>query len=88
MKNIDADYERKVSKNVENSAINFDPQNPEGKYSLNLEESYNQICLQNLLLAAEKSVAENPGAFEIKSCFFQVTFNGKSKWDPPTERDA
>ena len=41
MKNIDADFERKVSKNAENSAINFDPQNPEGKYSLNLEECYN-----------------------------------------------
>ena len=24
----------------------------------------------------------------MKQCFAQVTFNGKSKWDPPLEKDA
>ena len=32
-------------------------------------------------------MAKNPGAFEIKQCFHQVQFNGKSKWDPPLEKD-
>lgn len=33
-------------------------------------------------------MAENEGKFELKSCFVKVTFNGKSKWDPPTEKNS
>ena len=46
--------------------MNFDPANPEGTYSLDLEESFNQIVLQCLLAAAEKSVIRSENAFEIK----------------------
>ena len=41
MKNISAEQERKVSKKAEDSALNFDPMNPEGKYELDLSETYN-----------------------------------------------
>ena len=62
--------------------------NPEGKYVLDLTESFNQICLQNLLCSAEKAVLENEGKFELKQCFAKVTLNGKAKWDPPAEKDV
>lgn len=71
---------------MKNSALNFDPQNPEGNYVLDLGESFDQICLQNLLLAAEKAVVRSEAAFEIKQCFPGVRLNGKPKWDPPTEK--
>lgn len=41
-----------------------------------------------MLGSAEKSVAENEGKFELKQCFVKVTFNGKSKWDPPVEKNS
>lgn len=82
MKDIAAEVELKSKKEL------FDPNNPEGKHSLDLSQSHNQIVLQNLLAAAERSVAENEGKFEIKQCFVKVTFNGKSKWDPPLEKNS
>lgn len=88
MKDISADVEKKKSKQPDQITENFDPTSPEGKYSLDLSQNYNQIVLQNLLSSAEKSVAENEGKFEIKQCFVKVTFNGKSKWDPPTEKNS
>jgi len=69
LKDISADKEIKIEKNAQNSAINFDPQNPEGRYALDLTESFNQICLQHLLQAAEKAVARHAGAFDLKQCF-------------------
>ena len=36
MKNISAEQERKLEKKVNDNALNFDPQNPEGKYILDL----------------------------------------------------
>ena len=88
MKSISAEQERKLDKKIGDSALNFDPQNPEGKFVLDLSQAYNQICLQKLLESAEKACAENEGAFEVKACFAGVTFNGKSKWDPPMEKDS
>jgi len=88
LKNIDAEYERKLTKDPEDKTLNFDPANPEGKYCLDLSEAFNQVVLQLLLQTAEKAVEENPGAFELKKCFDTVTFNGKTKWDPPVEKDS
>lgn len=83
MKDISADVQIKKEKKEL-----FDPQNPEGKYSLDLTQNYNQIVLQTLLGAAEKAVAENEGKFELKQCFGKVTLNGKPKWDPPVEKNS
>ena len=35
---------------------------------------------------AGASELHEKGAFELKQCFAGVKYNGKSKWDPPTER--
>ena len=86
MNDISADKEIKQDINLEDLSTTFDPENPEGKYSLDLSQVQSQVCLQNLLLSAEKTVARNGGAFEIKQCFHQVTLNGKPKWEPPTEK--
>lgn len=88
MANISADKEVTIHKNREDSSLNFDPTNPEGPFNLDLEEAYNQILLQQLLAAAEKAVERNPGAFELKNCFASVSFNGKTKWDPPSTKNA
>ena len=71
---------------MKNKALTFDPSNPEGNYTLNLAESFDQVCLQNLLQAAERAVARSEAAFELKACFSAVKFNGKAKWDPPVEK--
>ena len=88
MANISADKEVTIHKNREDSSLNFDPTNPEGPFNLDLEEAYNQILLQQLLAAAEKAVERNPGAFELKNCLASVSFNGKTKWDPPSTKNA
>lgn len=88
MANISADKEVPIHKTAADTSINFNPTNPEGPFNLDLEEAYNQILLQQLLAAAEKAVERNPGAFELKNCFAQVSFNGKTKWDPPTMKNA
>lgn len=49
LKNIAAEYDRKLLKNPNDSALNFNPANPEGKYSLDLSEAYNQVVFQHLL---------------------------------------
>ena len=71
---------------MKNSQMNFDPANPEGTYTLDLAESFDQICLQSLLQAADKAVTRSEAAFELKQCFAGVKFNGKPKWEPPIER--
>lgn len=83
MANISADKEIKINKTKEDASLNFDPSNPEGMYNLDLEERFDQIILQYLLDTAEKAVERSGGTFEVKQCFAGVTFNGKSKWDPP-----
>ena len=88
MKDISADKDIKIEKDVKNSALNFDPQNPEGKYTLDLAENFNQICLQHLVQAAEKAVERSEGAFEMKNCFVGARLNGKSKWEPPSEKSS
>ena len=70
----------------------FDAMTPEGSYELNLAKQYDQIVLQNLLSLSQE-VAElsalNPSeAFEQKSCFQSVKYNGKSSWSPPTEKTS
>lgn len=40
MKDISADKEIKMEKNEKNSAIGFNPSDPEGNFSLDLEESF------------------------------------------------
>ena len=69
LKDISADKEIKLKKNPTNSAINFDPSNPEGTFTLDLAESYSQTCLQRLLEAAESAAEASAGAFELKQCF-------------------
>jgi len=69
-KSIAAEHERIIQPDMADSALNFDPKNPEGKYCLELKEPYNQICLQNLLKSAEKAAEKSEGKFEIKQCFF------------------
>ena len=86
LKDISADKEIMKVDNMKNKALNFDPSNPEGNYTLDLVESFDQVCLQNLLQAAERAVTRNEAAFEIKSCFSGVKLNGKPKWDPPLEK--
>jgi len=88
MKDISSDVEIKRVDVPNQPTVTFDPNNPEGKYVLDLTQNYNQIVLQNLLMAAEESVADNEAKFEIKQCFVKVTFNGKSKWDPPVEKNS
>jgi hypothetical protein len=86
MKDINADKDIEQNPQEFVSSGNFDPENPEGTYVLDLSNYFYQIVLQYLLAGAEKSVERNERAFEIKQCFMGVTFNGKSKWDPPTEK--
>jgi len=46
IKNISAENERQMDSSSEkDSALNFDPMNPERKYELDLSQSYHQICL-------------------------------------------
>lgn len=52
-----------------------------------MAQAYGQICLQNLLSSASKSVEENESKFELKQCFVKVQLNGKGKWDPPTDKN-
>ena len=40
MQDISADKQIKLEKNMKDSSVNFDPQNPEGQYVLDLEEIY------------------------------------------------
>jgi hypothetical protein len=40
LKDISADKEIKMEKNEKNSAINFDPKDPEGNFSIDLVESF------------------------------------------------
>lgn len=40
MQDISADKQIKLEKDLKDSSVNFDPQNPEGHYALDLEEIY------------------------------------------------
>jgi hypothetical protein len=64
----------------------FDISNPEKPYSLDLEETINQIILQNLLCLAEQASGASDGKYDVKSCFQSVKLNGKGNWTPPTEK--
>lgn len=39
-----------------------------------------------MLQAAEKAALRSEAAFDIKQCFNGAKFNGKPKWDPPTDK--
>jgi hypothetical protein len=45
MKDISADKEIVIDKDIKNMQSNFDPSNPEGSYTLDLEESFDQVVL-------------------------------------------
>jgi hypothetical protein len=86
LKDISADKEIVIEKDLTNCAATFDPQNPEGHYTLKLDQPYDQVCFQVLLQAAEKAVIRSAGGFEMKQCFAGAKLNGKAKWEPPTEK--
>ena len=69
LKDISADKEITLKNDSHNSSVNFDPSNPEGNFTMDLAESYNQTCLQRLLEAAERAATASGGAFEMKQCF-------------------
>ena len=82
MKEISADKDIKCYPQV------FDQSNPEKLYTLNMNETYDHIILQNLLLIAEKAVLNCDGKFDIKGCFYGAKLNGKPSWNPPSAKDA
>ena len=83
LKNIQADKGFEIKNDQA-----FDPSNPEGKFLLDIGESYGQVILQQLLSAAEKAANRSSGAFEAKQCFNGASLNGKGKWEPPLEKNS
>ena len=70
----------------------FNPDKPEGGYSLNLEVIYDKLILYQLLdlslEASKNSATISASAFEQKACFAGVKYNGKSNWSPPTQKQV
>lgn len=81
MKEISADKDLKGYQQV------FDPSNPEKPYTLNMNDTYDHIILQNLLQIAEKASSNSEGKFDIKACFYGVKLNGKANWNLPSVKN-
>jgi hypothetical protein len=73
------------------STFSFNPNQPEGAYSINLQEVYDQIVLQTLLDIDERIVESTKGeeesALTLRDCFITPKL-GPSAFSLPTLRDS
>lgn len=66
----------------------FDPNTPEGNYTIDLTDIYDRAILQNLLDIDEKIVAEAPKDLELErgACFTEAKL-GSAAWTVPESKD-